>query len=414
MTRIVFVLCLCFLVQATAFADNWPSWRGPTLNGVAGGEGYPTKWSNTENIAWRVAMPGRGASTPIVWEDRIFLTCGIEGRNHVLGYDRAGKEQWRTPLGTEIAGKNNKASGSNPSVCTDGEYVFAYFKSGDLACLDFEGKVVWKRKLTYELEALWWDLGTSPVLTNDCVVIAMMITGPSYVVAFDKKSGKQVWKQDRNVDAPVEAAQSYTTPVVATDKNGKQTIYVLGADHVTAHDAISGKELWRVGGFNPKQDGYFRSICSPVLAGDILIAPYSRGRTITAIRTGGSGDVTDSHVLWTAQGIGADVPTPVVNDGKVYVCTDRGELACLDLETGKQLWRYRTGRASGTYTSSPIMADGKLFLTNEKGETRVVRPAEKLDLVSENTVGEFTVATPVFVDGRILLRTYDHLYCIGK
>lgn len=414
MTRILAVFATCCLLSQSVSADNWAQWRGPSLNGVAAGKGYPTKWSQTENVQWKVPLPGRGASTPIVWEDRIFLTCGVDGMNTVLCFDRSGKEQWRTSVGTERAGKHKKGSGSNPSTSTDGKHVFAYFKSGDLACLDYGGKVVWQHQLSYDPESLWWDLGSSPVLTQDYVVVAVMVTGPSYVVAFDKRTGKQAWKQDRNVPAPVEAAQSYSTPSVVTGANGKETIYILGADYVTAHDAHNGKELWRVGSLNPEQDGYFRSICSPVVSDGIVIAPYARGKTITAIRTGGSGDVTQSHVLWTKEGLGADVPTPIAVDGKVYVCTDGGELACLDIQSGKELWRYEVEKNRNKFTPSPILADGRLYLTREDGTTFVLAPGDKLNVLAINEVKEFTVATPVFVDHRILLRTYDHLYCIAN
>lgn len=414
MIRTLVVFATCCLLSHSATADNWAQWRGPALNGVAVGTGFPIKWSQTENVQWKVPMPGRGASTPIVWEDRIFLTCGIEGKNTVLCYDRAGKELWRTAAGDERAGKHKKGSGSNPSTSTDGKHVFAYFKSGDLTCLDYEGKVVWHHQLSYDPESLWWDLGSSPVLTRDYVVVAVMVTGPSYVVAFDKATGKQAWKEAREVPAPVEAAQSYSTPAVVTAADGKETIYVLGADYVTAHDAKDGKELWRVGSLNPDQDGYFRSICSPVVSDGIVIAPYARGKTITAIRTGGSGDVTKSHVLWTKDGLGADVPTPIALDGKVYVCTDGGELACLDIQTGKELWRYEVEKNRNKFTPSPILADGKLYLTREDGTTFVVVPGDKLNVLATNEVNEFTVATPVFVDHQILLRTYEHLYCIGK
>lgn len=414
MIRTLSVFLTCCLLSHSVSAANWAQWRGPSLNGVAEGTGFPLKWSQTENVEWKVPMPGRGASTPIVWGDRIFLTCGIDGKNTVLCYDRAGKELWRTAAGDERAGKHKKGSGSNPSTSTDGKHVFAYFKSGDLACLDFDGTVIWHHQLSYDPESLWWDLGSSPVLTKDFVVVAVMVTGPSYVVAFDKATGKEAWKTDRNVPAPVEAAQSYSTPSVVTDADGKETIYVLGADYVTAHDAKDGHELWRVGSLNPEQDGYFRSICSPVVSDGIVIAPYARGKTITAIRTGGSGDVTKSHVLWTKEGLGADVPTPIALDGKVYVCTDGGELACLDIETGKELWRYEVEKNRNKFTPSPILADGKIYLTREDGTTFVVVPGDKLNVLATNTINEFTVATPVFVDHQILLRTYDHLYCIGK
>jgi outer membrane protein assembly factor BamB len=210
----------------------------------------------------------------------------------------------------------------------------------------------------------------------------------------------------------VEAAQSYTTPIVV-EHDGQEQVVVLGADYVTCHDAATGDELWRVGSLNPGQDQYFRSISSPAVTNDVVIAPYARGNTVTGIRLGGAGDVTDSHVLWTKQGLGADVPVPVASDGKAYVCTDKGKLVCLDVAAGEIVWEWEPPQGRGTYSASPILAGGHMYLTREDGTTLVVRLGDEPELVAENRLGEYTVATPVFVDGAVLIRTEAHLFCIG-
>jgi outer membrane protein assembly factor BamB len=266
----------------------------------------------------------------------------------------------------------------------------------------------------YGADTLWWDLGTSPVLTRDFVVVAVIQTGPSYLVAFEKGSGKLAWKQDRNLGAPSEAAQTYATPVVVTEGD-RETLIVLGADHVTAHNAADGQELWRVGGLNPDGEQYFRSIASPVVSDGIVIAPYARGKTLTAIKLGGSGEVTRTHVVWTKTGLGADVPTPIAVDGKVYVCTDRGHVACLDVKSGRELWSGDVEKHRTAYSSSPVLAGGKIYITREDGKTFVLEQGNEFKVVGTAQVpDELTVATPVFVDGRILIRTLDNLYCIGK
>lgn len=416
MPRIVIALLLTLVISSLAAAANWPNWRGPDFNGVAEGKGFPTKWSKTENVLWTFDLPGKGASTPVVWDDRIILTCGIDGKNGAICLSSAGKELWRTTFGKEKPGKHNKASGCNPSAVTDGKLAFVYFKNGDLVCLDMGGKTVWQHNLQelFGEDTLWWDLGSSPVLTKNHVVAAVMHSGPSYLVAFDKATGKQAWKQDRNLGAPSEAAQSYSTPVVVTHE-GKETIVVLGADHVTGHDAVNGKELWRVGGLNPAGEQFFRSISSPVVANGIVVAPYARGKTITAIRLGGSGDVTKSHVVWTKDGLGADVPTPAAMGGKTYICTDRGKLACLDAATGKELWSGEVEKNRNAFSSSPAIGDGKIYLTREDGKTFVLAQGDEFKVLAENSLdGEFVVATPVLVNGRILIRTAERVYCIGK
>lgn len=408
--------------------ENWPQWRGPQGNGVAIGTGFPTKWSDTENVAWKVALPGWGTSTPAVWLKRIFVTCQDEGNNALIALDLSGKQLWKATFGEERNARNNKASGANPSPVTDGKHVYVYYKSGDLACVDFDGKTVWLKNLQKEYgpDTLYWDLGTSPVLTGNLLVVACMHSGPSYLAAFDKRTGEVVWKQDRELDAPAESAQSYTTPALFT-QDGKQRLAVLGADHVTVHDASNGREIWRFGSLNPEGRRNYRSIASPLViltphassSGNehngegLVIAPYARGGSLTAIRLGGTGDVTDSHKAWVNDKFSADVPTPTAFNGHIYVCTDRGDVACLEAATGKALWSQRVEPNRHRFYSSPIIADGRLYVTREDGVTFVLKLGETFDLLQKNGLYEWTYATPVFVDGRMLIRTVEHLYCIG-
>lgn len=403
-------------VSSWCMAQQWPSWRGPHYTGVADGSGYPVRWSKTDNVAWVVPLPGLGGSTPCIWGESIFLTCGDNGANAVLCFDGQGKLQWTTHLGRERPGKHRKGSGANPSPVTDGERVFVYFKSGDLGCLNYRGDVLWHKNLQemYGQDTLWWDLGTSPVLTSRHVVVACVHSGPSYLVAFDKITGEVVWKHDRNLDAPDESAQTYSTPMPATIGK-REALVMLGADHVTAHDAATGEEIWRVGGLNPTGQRFFRSIASPVIVDGIVIAPYARGRSLTAIRLDGKGDVTMSHVIWRKEDLGADVPTPAGLNGRVYLCSDRGDFYCMEAATGNILWQGRLERSgSAAYSSSPIIADGKIYCTREDGLTSVLELGNEFKVLSTNRIDEFIVASPALADGRIYLRTAEHLYCIGR
>jgi outer membrane protein assembly factor BamB len=248
----------------------------------------------------------------------------------------------------------------------------------------------------------------------------MMHTGPSYLAAFNRADGKVLWKHDRVTDAPEEAAQSYTTPIVTTNPDGKEVIIVTGADYVTCHDvAAKGAELWRVGSLNPENNKFFRSISSSVAGEGVVIAPYARGGTLTAIKMGGSGNVTESHVMWTSPDTSADVPTPLIANGRVYVVrdvkTDRGTIDCLDLQTKEPIWSGQLPQHRMTFRASPILADGKLYVTRQDGTVFVVDAmADEFKLLGENrVVDEHTIATPVFIDGKILLRTQDHLYLIS-
>jgi outer membrane protein assembly factor BamB len=298
-------------------------------------------------------------------------------------------------------------------VC-DGTAVYAYFKNGDFAAVDMSGKVLWQRNLQqeYGADTLWWDLGTSPVLTSQHVVIACVQSGPSYLAGFNKQTGETAWKVTRDTGAPEEAAQTYATPVV-TMHEGQEQIVVLGADQVTCHAAADGKQLWYLGGMNPDQDKYFRSISSPVVHNGVVIAPYARGKTLTAIKLGGEGDIGKTHVLWHKEGLSSDVPTPAAANGKVYVCTDRGTAACLDVQTGAEVWKHDLDKNRNNYSASPILADGRVYYVREDAATFVLNAETGEPVHEANTLPEeYAVSTPVFVDGSIFLRTFDHLYCI--
>lgn len=403
-------------------AGDWPSWRGPHGNGTADGPEFPIEWSAEKNIDWKFAIPGIGASTPVVVGDSIYLTTTDEGQNLVLCLGRDGQLKWKGPIGKAVDGKPGKdGTGANPSAVSDGKLVFAYFKSGDLGCYSAKGELKWQTNLQERFgeDTLWWDLGTSPILTDDAVIIACMHSGPSYVAAFSKTDGKLLWKHDRDLGAPEEAAQSYSTPILVND--GQQDlVVVLGADHVTAHSLKDGHEVWRVGGLNPTGHKYFRSIASPSFGDGVVVAPYARGESLTAIKLGGAGDVTKSHILWENESTSADVPTPAVAEGRVYVVRDvgdkRGTIDCLDLQSGKTIWTGQLEEHRMTYRSSPVYASGKLYVTRQDGTVFVLdAKADSFKVLAKNEIAnEHTVATPVLVDGKVLLRTSQTLYCIGQ
>ena len=417
-----FTLSALLLSTSVAMSGDWPGWRGPHGNGSADGVGYPVEWSAEKNLVWKHELGGRGASSPVVAGDRIVVTTTVDGQNKVACLGMDGQPQWTKTLGAAVDGKPGKdGTGANPSAATDGESVFVYFKSGDFGCFSLGGDLKWQQNLQDKFgeDTLWWDLGTSPVLTKDAVVVACMHSGPSYLAAFAKGDGSLLWKQDRNLGAPEEAAQSYATPVVVDDA-GREVIVVLGADHVTTHDAADGQEIWRLGGLNPTNHSYFRSIASAAVADGIVVAPYARGESLTAIRMGGEGDVTATHILWANQATSADVPTPAIANGRVFNCRDngdsRGTIDCLDLLTGKTIWSGQLPKNRHTYRSSPIVADGRLYVTRQDGTVFVLDAAgTEFKVLAENSVAdEHTVATPVFVDGKILLRTDTNMYLIGN
>jgi outer membrane protein assembly factor BamB len=389
------------------------------------GENYPEKWNADSGIKWKSIVPGNGGSTPVVFGNLAYVTSGVDGKNQLIAYNlENGSTAWSAEIGVDRGGKHKKGSGSNPSAVIDGENIYAYFRSGDLACVNMKGETVWHTNLQNEFgeDTLWWDLGSSPTLTKDTVIVVVMQTGPSYLIAYDKNTGKQKWKTDRMVGAPEEAAQSYSTPVVI-EQNGEEWIGVMGADHFTLHRASDGKELGRLGGFNPEQNAYFRSISSPVASGNLMICPYARGATITAIHmqelASGKGE---KAIRWFRDDLGSDVPTPASKDGKIYVVgdgrTSRGLISCLDAETGTTIWEVQLPKSRISFSSSPLIAGDHLYVTNEKGTTYVVGPlsADEPALVSENTIddeADYTVASPIPANQTLLIRSKSNLYRIS-
>ncbi|MCS7471231.1 PQQ-binding-like beta-propeller repeat protein [Stieleria sp. ICT_E10.1] len=429
--RIAFVLfataALSIGVPSYSMAEDdspWPQWRGGNQNGVAAGESYPIKWGEKSNIAWKTTLSGLGGSTPVLADSKAFLTEGVEGQNTLLAIDvHSGQRVWEMQLGNDRGNKHRKGGGSNPSAVTDGKAVYAYFRSGDLACVDLDGEIQWQVNLQDKFgeDTLWWDLGSSPTLINDLVVVAVMQSGPSYLVAFDRATGDVAWKVDRRLGAPEEAAQSYATPIALKDRD---LIAVMGADHLTLHAASDGRQLGRVGGFNPDQDKRFRSIASPVVQGDLIVCPYSRGATVTTCRISDvvAGKGRDS-IVWHRDDLGSDVPTPAIDGNRVYFIADgktaKGTVAAVELETGKTIWTVQLPKSRIGFSSSPLVAGNHLYVTSEDATTYVVGPLDSSspEVVQTNRLADnepFTVASPVPVEGGLLQRTRHALYRIGE
>jgi len=413
------VSCLVFVATLSA-AENWPAWRGPLANGISGEKGLPIKWSTQENIAWKLAMPSRSGATPIVWNDHIFLnvaTAMTSGDIELWAVDRKkGEPLWKRHLGS---GNNQqrKQNMSTPSPVTDGTTVWVMTGTGILKAFDFKGTELWMRDIQkdYGRFGLNWGYASSPLLHQGSLYIqvlhGMKTDDPSYVMRIDGKSGKTMWKVDRPTHAISESPDSYTTPLLVNVGTTNE-IVVSGGDIVTAHDPATGKEIWRANGLNPQNDPNYRIIASPVLAGSLVIAP-TRNRPMLALRPDGSGDVTNTHKAWSFD-LGPDVPTPI-SDGKLlYVVRDNGVVHALDVKTGAVVWgpeRLKTG----AYSSSPVLVDGKLYVTSEnEGLTSVFNAGPKFEVVAENPLDDYCLASPAVSNGQIFIRTDKFLWAIGK
>jgi outer membrane protein assembly factor BamB len=411
---------LAVLAVATISAENWPQWRGPELNGVSPAKGLPTKWSTTENVAWKLAMPGRSGSTPIIWGEHIFLNVGTAdatGDLELWTLDRnTGKVLWKGP----IAGGNRterKQNMSSPSPVTDGQAVWVMTGVGVLKAFDLKGKELWARDIQkdYGEFGLNWGYASSPLLHDGDLYVqvlhGMKTDDPSYVMRVEGKTGKTLWRVERPTKAIQESPDSYTTPALLRYDKATE-IVISGGDIVTGHDPASGKELWRMDGLNPDNNPFYRIIASPLVVGDIIIAP-TREKPMLAIKAGGRGDITKSHRLWSFDN-GPDVPTPV-SDGKLlYTVTDRGVAYALDLQTGKTVYGPQRLRPD-SYSASPVLADGKIYITSEnEGLTSVYAAGPKFELISENPLEDYCLSSPAMSEGQIFLRTTGHLWAIGQ
>ena len=263
-------LALALPGLANGAEANWPNWRGANENGSTASGSYVATFNNEKNVKWKTALPAKGCSTPIVWKDQIIITSPSDGEDTVMAFDWNGKKLWQTEVGDERAGKHRNGSGSNPSAITDGKLLFAYFKSGNLAGFTLEGRLLWKTNLQdrFARDTLYWDIGTSPVLTAKHVVLAVMHSGESYLAAFDKRTGELAWKESRNYKTPVECDHSYATPHVV-QYQGREAIVVWGAERLTTHNAADGKLFRTCEGFNPDQRSNWVQVASSVLAGDM-------------------------------------------------------------------------------------------------------------------------------------------------
>jgi outer membrane protein assembly factor BamB len=397
-------------------AENWPQWRGAQRNGVSGEKNVPLRWTKTENITWKLALPAWSGSTPIVWGNRLFLNVAEGSDLFLWSIDRGtGAAVWKQRLGGGNV-KLQKQNMSSPSPVTDGRTVWTMTGTGIVKAFDFDGKELWTRDIQkdYGRFGMNWGYGSSPLLTDNALYVqvlhGMHTKDPSYLLRLDAVTGKTVWRVERPTQARFESPDAYTTPALLEYGTSKE-IVVSGGDVVTGHDPATGKELWRASGLNPRNDGSYRLVASPVVSGEFIYVP-ARERPVLALKAGGRGDVTRTHVLWSFDN-GPDVPTPVTDGAYVYLINDRGIVWCLDAKSGKEVYgRKRLHPA--TYSGSPVLADGRIYVTNEDGLTSVLRTGPVFEVVAENDLDGYTLSSPAISDGQIFIRTEKFLYCIGR
>jgi outer membrane protein assembly factor BamB len=412
---------------------NWPQWRGPDSNGTAPkARNLPVIWTESQNVLWRTKLPSWSAATPAVWQDWIFVTSAEEGfprlRGSVPGNAaldkifliainrKDGSIRWQRQIdsGNKLFRKQNSTS---PSPITDGRHVWIMTGNGKLICFTLDGKEVWKRDIQADYGNFGLNHGyaSTPLLHGERLYVqvlhGMRTKDPSYVFAVDINNGKTLWKIDRPTDARMESPDNYATPQMAS-VSGKLQLIISGADYVTGHDPDNGRELWRIGGFNPTNNPANRTIASSLVIGENVFTPSMRGRPFIAFRAGGEGNITGKNELWQ-NNLGADVPTPTTDGKYIYVLGDSGIMNCIEAVSGSVVYQGKRIE-NGSYSASPLLADGKIYCISEEGTTTVVKAGPEFEILGVNKLDSVTLASPVAVENQLFIRTADYLYCIQK
>jgi len=421
-------------IGAPLRGDDWPQFRGPRGDGIAQGSGLPLTWSDGNNVVWQTEIPGRGWSSPIVLGDRIWLTTAeslalpTKDRDkrladlpyfprdltadasvtvYALELDAAsGKLLRQIELFTvddpPVIHANN--SYASPTPIADQRRLYCHFGSLGTCAVDLaSGKVVWHER--HSVDEITGG-GGSPVLWGHLLVFACDGADEQFVVALDKVTGKVVWKTPR---PPIEAADSklrraFSTPLIFTH-DGREQLVLPGAQWACSYDPASGKELWRVN----IGDGH-ALVPRPVYQdGIVYVCTGFMKPQLWAIRTGGSGDVSDTHVAWTWDKQVPEISSPLVTGGEIYFVSSMGVVTCLDASTGDELWQHRVG---GNFAASPLLVDGKLYFTNQVGITTVLAPGRQYRELARNELFGQTMASLAVCDGGLLIRTSSHLYCV--
>jgi outer membrane protein assembly factor BamB len=437
MTRAILIALL--LSPAAVGAENWPAWRGPNATGVSSESNLPERWSATENIAWQAPLRGAGVSSPVVFGNLVFVTsqegtgvrrqgnhpslvqgaeAGKSGEQTLTGaaqsertrfvvaaFDRTtGKRAWEHVLdaeGTEH-GVHDKHNLASPSPVADGERVYAWFGTGQLVALDMKGKVVWQRHLAKEYGAfdINWGHASSPALYKGSLILPCYHSPASYLLSVDARTGKTRWKADRGKDVI-----SYSTPVVVEGPSGAE-IVINTSEGVEAHNPETGERLWHFA----EPNRFPIPVASPH-QGTLYLTRGYRSGPYMAIKTGGRGDVTKTHVAWHVPTGAPYVPSAVHYNGVFYMAGENGIVNAIDAATGERLWQERIG---GIFTASPVAGDGKVYLVSETGETVVLQAGRTAKVLARNTLGGHFVASPAIAAGHLFLRADDRLIAIKR
>jgi len=446
LTRAV-MLTLPVLGAALVRADegkgaHWPQFRGPAASGIAEGHPLPLKWDveTGEGIRWKTPIAGLGHSSPVVWGDRVFVSTAIsadpdpylrvglfgespkneekvEHEFRLFCLDKnSGKVLWDRlcTRGVPKVSRHIKATHANCTPATDGKYVIAFFGAEGMFCFDMDGNPRWLKQFEVldagpaDATDLQWGFASSAVIHDGKIIVQCDARNEAYVAVFDLKSGKGVWKVER------EKYPCWGTPTVYAGKDMTQVI-VNGYLNIGAYDFATGKQLWKMRG------GGDVPVPTPIVAHNLIFITSAHGgqAPVYAVKTSATGEITlpegqsnSENIAWAHMKIGNYMQTPLVYGDNLYCCRDNGIMACYDARTGKKHYRERLADGVG-FTASPVAGDGKLYFTSEEGDVHVIKAGTSFERLAHNKLGEISMATPAISEGALFFRTKDHLIAVG-
>lgn len=425
--KYILFMLLFISMALSAYSENWPQWRGPFLNGSTKESNLPVSFN--ENIIWVAKMPGPGPSTPVIWEDKVFITAGEMDTRKLwaICLDRKnGKELWKHEIGIGFDSRNGN-NGAASSPITDGKSVYFFFGTGDLRAYDMNGRELWRRNIQNDHGIFQnkFYYGASPLLYNGKIYLSIIheYTNTSdepskpepmsYLLCIDAKTGKDLWKYERKTDAISESMDAYTTPYPFEGSNGL-LIITAGANYVIAHDPKDGKEVWRWGNLNPRGNKNFRLVPTVVSSDNLVIFCQPRGGVLFAIDGNKTGQLSEKDLAWVFRGNVPDVCSPLVMDGKLFILDgDRRIMTCLNPKTGNAIWSEKLG-VNDVFQASPTGADGKIYCISIRGQIVVLSAKDTFEILSKTNLDKNECRSTIAISqGQIFIKTSENLYCIG-
>lgn len=403
------------LLISSAQAENWPAWHGPRSNAISEDRDLPLTWNTSEHVHWKVKLPAPGNSTPVIWDNHVFLTQALDGgkRRALMAFDRVtGRLLWQQELPCDVeetTHRQNPPCSSSP--VTDGKTVYAWFGSAGVAAFDFAGKKIWHAALGPVLHK--WGNGASPVLYKNSLIMFHGPGEPAFLVALDKATGREIW---RTAETAINSNifGSWSTPAIVSVAGHDEMILPLPGDkiggegYVKGYDPATGKELWRCSGLG--NEIYAMPVVSE--SGETIVSICGHNGPLMAVRPGGHGDVTSTHRLWHVTSKNPQrIGTGIIRAGRLYLADAPGIVECVDVATGQEIWKERVG---GNLWGSMLLAGDRLYVSNLEGTTFVLSAGPEFKLLATNEIPEPTYAALAASRGQLFLRTYEHLYCLGK